>query len=414
MPTKSRITRALPRIMAVDSESRIHELRRQRVAPFSEPENLDLPLDRDIEVRQQNPQAAGIYLRVGDQDVSWAWVQHYHQQIGQKTVRMGGVAGVGTHADHRFKGYSRRVLINTLRWMRQNGYGVSMLFGVPSFYPKFGFAPAFPDTSWSLHLRDAERLPARVSGLKWSPYCEDYLASVLALYQRQNLNRTGVVAREAKTWMAWRHGLGWGNKAVVYVGLDVQKKVQAYIAYDDRHLTTTVLEIGCRSAEFYADLIQHAAEHALAQRLEKIRFELPPDSRLMEFCKVVGVERSETFRPDAAAMVRLIDLPVAFVSVAQELASRMTGVPAGSLAIKTNLDQIGVRWGDGRLEVIAPPETAPWVKLPQWALAQLYFGYHRPETLYALGVLTGSVEGVELLNALFPQRPHYFYKVDEF
>lgn len=414
MPSKSRITRALPRIEATDSESRIEALRRVPVRPYSDPETLENPLDTDIEVREERPGVWQIVLRIGDQDVSWASVVHYTQQIGMQAVQMGGVAGVGTHKDFRFKGYSRRVLQNTLRWMRQNEYGISMLYGVPSFYPKFGYAPAFPDVSWWLNLRDAERLPARVSGLRFVPYAPDHLAGVLALYNKCNLGRTGVVFRDLKTWRAWRHGRTWQSKAAVHVGLDALKKIAAYIVYDDTHPETTILEAGWKSAEHYADLLQHAAEHALKHRVEKIRFEMPADCRFMEFCKFVGIRQEQTFRSDAAAMVRMIDLPVAFVSIGQELAARMAGVPAGSLAIKTNLDHIGVRWGEGRLEVTAPNPEALEVRLPQWALAQLFFGYHLPETLYALGVLSGPTDGVALLSALFPQRPHYFYRVDEF
>ncbi|HTL52346.1 MAG TPA: GNAT family N-acetyltransferase [Planctomycetota bacterium] len=414
MPGKSKIQRAVSAMTLAEAESRIQQLRQRAVPAFSDPENLDKPLDPDIELRTEVPGRTKIVLRVGDADASWATVIAYTQQIGEQTVLMGGIAGVRTHDDHRFKGYSRRVLENTLRHMRQNGFGVSMLYGVPSYYPKFGFAPAFPNVNWWLSLRDAEALPLAPTGLKWTAYESEHLAGVLALYHKQNAGRTGVVQRDPKTWQPWLHGSTWNNQPLAFVALDAAKKVQAYSVYDDAFNAVAVLECACRSPEQYGDLIAHAAQRALNQRVEKIRFELPSDSGLMEFCKVIGSVREETFRRDGSAMVRMIDLPVALVSIGHELGTRMAGRGPGSLAIKTNLDSIGLRWQNGTLEVTAPHETGPVVKLPQWALAQLYFGYHRVETLAAQGVLTGSVESQDLLAALFPQRNHYFHRVDEF
>jgi len=54
------------------------------------------------------------------------------------------------------------------------------------------------------------------------------------------------------------------------------------------------------------------------------------------------------------------------------------------------------------------------VHLPQWALAQLLYGYESAATLAAGGVLKADGKTVETLAEMFPPHAHYQYKTDEF
>ena len=52
--------------------------------------------------------------------------------------------------------------------------------------------------------------------------------------------------------------------------------------------------------------------------------------------------------------------------------------------------------------------------MPQWALAQLLYGYRTAEALAAAGTLKASRQAVEALSDLFPLRPHFHYLADHF
>ena len=52
--------------------------------------------------------------------------------------------------------------------------------------------------------------------------------------------------------------------------------------------------------------------------------------------------------------------------------------------------------------------------MPQWALAQLLYGYADTSELADRGILTGSAEAVPVMSDMFPAGPHFFYGVDEF
>ena len=81
-----------------------------------------------------------------EQDMSRLWLHEYQMRFGTAQLKMGGIAGVGTNEGYRNRGYSRRVMEDSTTFMTENGFDVAMLFGIPNFYPKFGYATVLPET----------------------------------------------------------------------------------------------------------------------------------------------------------------------------------------------------------------------------------------------------------------------------
>ena len=69
----------------------------------------------------------------------------YQMRFGSAYLKMGGIRAVGTREAHRNKGYSRRVMEAAITFMTENGFDVSMLFGISNFYHKFGYATVIPE-----------------------------------------------------------------------------------------------------------------------------------------------------------------------------------------------------------------------------------------------------------------------------
>ena len=109
------------RIGVEEANDRIERLRRTPVAPSCEREFLDRPLDSDFRFEGNQLQ-----LVVDGQAASWTHILTFEQQLGSRTVRMGGIGGVGTHDDFRFQGLSRRVMTNALRFMRREGFELTV------------------------------------------------------------------------------------------------------------------------------------------------------------------------------------------------------------------------------------------------------------------------------------------------
>jgi predicted acetyltransferase len=377
---------------------------------FSGAEDLDRPVDAELRVTAE-VSTHKLSLIVGEQEVSWLKVVDFRQHVGRDVVRMGGIAWVGTHKNHRFRGYSRRVLQNSLYWMRQAGYDTAMLYGIPSFYPKFGYAQAFPCVSFTLAVRDAERaVPAGYQMVKFDP--ARHLKAVLAMYHANNAARTGVTLRDAKGWEPFRKGMRYGSKAECRVAVDSAGRAAGYIVRHDEPFTAVIIEAGFATPSVLGDLTRQAARWALAQRLENIQFLLPEDDGLMDFCKPLAIKMETTWRAQGGAQVRMMNVPSALTAAAGELGSRMAG--RGELTIRTNLDDVHLAWSAGRLTVGPPRRGGPQARMPQWALAQLLYGYRGVATLMRDGALAAAPKAAAALTEMFPVRPHYQYLVDHF
>ncbi len=381
-----------------------------KIQPRTTRENLDKPLDKDIQMIKGN----GIYrltLFVDGECASWTNITAFQQQIGSETITMGGIGGVGTSSPHRYKGYSRIVMENSLRWMKKNNFDVAMLYGINSFYHKFGYAQSFPDISFSLAVRDAEMVKG--NGYKTVNYNAKYLAAILKMYHRNNLCRTGPARRNQKQWKPFSRGVRWDSKSICKVLLNEKKKPVGYFVYDTTPLEPKIIEVGFSTHKVFADILQGIVQVVWEQRLEQISFLLSEDDEFMAFCQPLGLKKIVEYRQDGGGMVRMINLAQTIKKISPLLNSRIK--TRESLNIKTNLESVGISWEGGKCNVHPQPlPNCQGVQMPQWALAQLIYGYRGVSTLLSSGTIKASKHCVDILNELFPTTQHFFYSLDKF
>ena len=269
MPTPRSTASPAP-LPKAEVERRIAELRRRRVAVRSVREDQDRPLDPQIASMRSRPAPAGSGR--GRVEVSWATVVDFRQRVGAGVVRMGGIAGVGTRDDQRFRA-TRGECWRVACAGRARGYHTTMLYGIPSFYPKYGYAKAFPRTRFTMAVRDAEALDD--GPFQFVPFqAETHLPSLLRIYARANAVRTGTIVRTRGRWQPFRKGLSWSSEAKPEVALDARGRMVGYIVFHGQHLTATVLEAAGATPAVFPALLRRAAQRAWDQRLENIDFRL--------------------------------------------------------------------------------------------------------------------------------------------
>ena len=295
------------------AERRIAKLRRLRVPSTVAVEDLDGPLDPCVHVGREGS-SHQVVLRIDGHGVSRVWVSCFEQYIGSETVRMGGIGGVDTNRDHRFQGYCRRVMTSALRWMRSNGYDTTMLYGIASFYPKFGFAKAFPHVSVTVAVRDAET--ADGPGMRVVKFRREHLPAVLDMYHTANAGRIGPIRRDPAHWRPFRKGLHFGSTAVPKVLQDDEGAVAGYVVLDSDPTTVSIIEAGARRPAAIPAVVRHAARVAVRRRVESIRLFLPEDHRVVEFCKLLGARHEKSYSRDGGAMVRMVHVPSALGKLA--------------------------------------------------------------------------------------------------
>ncbi len=127
-------------------------------------------------------------------------------RIGEARLKMGGLGCVSTAGPYRNRGVARELILDTLRYMRAQKIHVSMLFGIPNFYHRFGFATSLAEYSSAIATREA--LDAECP-----PYKEREIkpGDIPALQKMHEANETGATcslvrgaAHIANLWHRWR------------------------------------------------------------------------------------------------------------------------------------------------------------------------------------------------------------------
>jgi predicted acetyltransferase len=150
---------------------------------------------RDPAIRftpESDGRSTRVELIAEERSVSRCWIVSQRIRIGRAVVRMDGIGGVGTDEGERLKGYSRRVLEAAMRRMLAGDAALTMLYGIPDYYTKFGYAPAGPEHLVRLSSSSDAALPTgwTMRGLR-----EADIPAVRRIYDLQTREAVGPAIR---------------------------------------------------------------------------------------------------------------------------------------------------------------------------------------------------------------------------
>lgn len=145
-------------------------------------------------------------LVVKNEVVSSLQVIDYRIRIGSAEIRMGGIGEVKTKEKYRKKGYMRRLMEDTVEYMKNEGYDVSMLFGISSFYTKFGYSVSLPEHKLAVSTRNAEDAKNDAENYKIHRIRKKDIDSVLGLYNKNNQGRVCSIIRTKKHFSGFPKG----------------------------------------------------------------------------------------------------------------------------------------------------------------------------------------------------------------
>jgi predicted acetyltransferase len=330
-------------------------------------------------------------------------------------IRMGGIGGVETDREHRRKGYSRRLLEDTLDYMAGLGQEVSMLFGIPDFYDKFGYAPFMPEHTIRVATRDAERFAREAPGHTARPACPDDRSFLIDLYSRESRLRPGPLVRSADTWPGFRMGSSYDRAAAAVVLEDADGTPAAYAAFDDQVSEVTAIEANAADPCLFPALLRELAALAVERRCGHIDVLAPPDHPFSRFLTRCGCQMTTTYPRMGGGMMRLIDQDALLAKLETALAARMEQSRfAGTrvtLRIETDLGSselgLGAR-GAGRERINAR------VALPQQTLMQLMVGYRSAADVVSEPNVESAGKALAVLDALFGGQSPYVWRADRF
>ncbi len=393
------------------------------------------PLDPEISISRLDSGRWLVNLERNGQSLSRCLIVPLEIQVGVAIVRMDGIGDVFSEPEYRNQGLSRRVLEEAVRLMRGGNAAVSMLYGIPNYYHKFGYQSAGAN-----HYVLTDALPP-------GPLPGDYtvrgaslddLPAIRSLYDWQAPHGCGARRRwpDCPTWqllMDTSQGLRPGDACRVVC--NPAGHVSGYAWRGKGFWPLDPLErqwpglygIGealARDAESAAALITACAQWAWEEcrddasgQVCKAALSVPPDSVVGRQARRMNCVVCAQWAACGDSMVCLLDAGRLIRSILPELQeqwrrSRWTQpvavslrTPQGSITLRA--DATGVQ--------AEPDETADTVvEFPVSTLATLVMGAFEPGDL--LDTLPEPPQGTvrELLEALFPLRYQHLYFPDRY
>lgn len=370
-------------------------------------------------------------MRIDDEEVCHLWVIDYTMRIGTAEVRMAGIGDVYTNREHRMKGYMRHLYGDTLKYMTGEGYDVSMLFGIPNFYTKFGYASSMPSVKFTIKTRDAEvagEEAARKGGAIATRAIESSdMDAVIELYNRKNASRTGSLVRDPAHFMAFNKGTHWGTQAETALWEDQDGTLLGYAVWDKSPTEVKIAEVETESVDLYPAILTAFAQQAIAKRCEQITCFLPRDHGFSDYAQRFGIVWTAEYPRYSDCMMRIMNQQPLMQKLAPVFNARKDRLPAheslDALRIETDLGITTVLYGD-TTEALAgdqqPGTHGVSLELPQDTLIQLIMGYRSiQDVLTAPNVKldpgdTEEQNVVSFLQGLFPRHDAFVWKPDYF
>jgi len=361
-----------------------------------------------------------IERQVESETISRLLIADRQMRVGCAKVRMGGIGGVWTDADHRKRGHMRAVMDHGIEFMREEGFEVSLLFGITDFYPRWGYATMIPDERLVIPTENALRA---ASDLRVRAYRRGEMPRLERIYDSLNALRTCSIVRPyfrplkpmrrsshrpgraslpnslAPTIPkdTFRMGTRFFTTVTIFVVEDQRGRIVGYGVYDREHLDphtgertpiedeVAVAEVGATQEQAYDAILAHLGKLASRRKVEQIVAFVPVDDPFALHCRSYGAEQHISTRADGSAMMRIINLEQLMGKLAPELTRRVAGRGlSAKLSVVTDIGSVAVRVSNRSARVVTSLKGADYtLELAQWKLLQLLIGYRTLEDVLA-------------------------------
>lgn len=352
-------------------------------------------------------------LKLNGRIVAGVLVVDKDLRVGRSVLRCGGIADVATDPTTRMKGLGRRLMEHCVEWMTEQGFHVTMLYGIVDYYHKFGYRPAGCSSAVTLSVSDAAH--ASAGNLRRRALRRRDLPAVARLHDRADRLVPLSFVRSPEYWdYLWKRFRGggalWtaaGNLAGAWSG---EPKDSAYVVRE--------IAVDLRASAM-AGLLAGCAQAAKRVGAERIRFDLSTSHPFARFCREYGAEWSVRYPRNGGCMVRILDLPATLQRMLPELNVRWARTPVPetppAVTLATDLGTVTLLLGKDPVTLAeGRVDASPRVRLDQGRLAQLLCGYRGIDDLAALPDVSCPARARAALRALFPEGCPFTWGADHF
>ncbi|MBM4084645.1 MAG: GNAT family N-acetyltransferase [Planctomycetes bacterium] len=362
--------------------------------------------------------------------VSVARIHREELRVGRCAVVKGDVGHVSTHPDFQGRGFGSRLMRDSVRWMRENGYDISRLGGLVKFYSRFGWSP-FPRRYVEFLITDVKAGASTLSPTEALRPLKDFRGVVrpfdaasdqtYELRYRFNENRTGAYFLKPPAPFSRRSAprIPSGSDPLRLV-CERDDKLLGYVFGHEYPHEVSPFEAKITIGDAAFDLDEPQAVEALLKRIlltayergvQRVTARLPFDPTL---CAImtrsgIGFTLQELHSAVASNMIQTINLHSLFSRMAGELEARLTACGVArwtdGLVVAANEQTVLLDWQDGRLAVRNATEARDAVALDQAVLLSLVFGIRSFEEVAPLLRHPLPPARRMALSVMFPRQP---------
>lgn len=339
--------------------------------------------------------------------IPWQW------RYEDVTLRAGELGIVGTDPAYRKRGLIRALVAHHHELLREEGFDLSHIQGIPYFYRQFGYEYALPLEP--RHILELRQAPAVERPLQVRRATLEDIPALQALYESTVANLDLHTVRDADIW---RYLLGpslkTGTAAECWLVLDENDAAAGYFRIEAYGFGEglNICEGSAFNAAMGRAVIAHLKTVADARGKPYLRFNMPANSALVRQAQALGarLEREYAWQitiPDPLALLRKLR-PI--------FERRVAASPDANLTRTVRLDcyraTYVLRFEQGKLvEASCAADDAPSdLNLPPELLPQLLFGHRTMREIAAVYPDASTRQDAEELAAtLFPRTRAFFY-----
>lgn len=331
-------------------------------------------------------------------------------RLGEARLRMGGFGWVSTEPRHRNKGVCRALMLNALEYMCAHNYHVSMLFGIPNFYHRFGFATTLAD--YAILVEASEAMAISASGAR----IREVKPGEIAVLQKMHAANDADVACSLLRTAAHMTNR-WERYKNVKVLTNAQGRVQAYFLANRVDDQLHVEEVGLADMSVCPEILSSCVRVASEEAVSRIRFLCPPPHPFARFLLQYKSIHEMRIVRDSGGMMAFVNLGEALESMIPEWESLLAKSSLRDTRIEITflVDRVSyrVRAQRGAIDVASTPGVNK-VGLTCEELMHLITGYRHAQDIINIRRRILSPESRALLEVLFPKRTPYVWLADRF
>ena len=346
--------------------------------------------------------------------VAGATVYDLRLRYGDATLRMGGIGDVATDPAEQGRGYAGACMRDTVEFMTNDGYDLSVLYSLPpDYYTRFGYRTALLYSCLRVNARDIAE--SSLPGFRSRAPRRADAETVDRI--RKNACRNCDYMR-FRTPEDWKWDLQPRVASDARVLVDESGEVVAYLMTNQKPDVLYISEVATiERDDVYAATLAAIRELAGNALHNDVDIFTPPGSGFAAWCFYRARAREHAWTDwNNGPMVRLLNVESVFTKIEPTLARRWNSAPRDvaptAVTLRTPTDCVALEPTARGLAVRAGATAGSVVEVPGEALTELVMGF-RP----AADILRDAhvdAETLHVLEVLFPVAKAFLPPTDKF